>query len=72
MKRSKSWDMNSHWLRHKELQKQIKVLWGKGIDNYADYITKHHALTHHRKTRPIYIKDTFENSFNISKDLKKV
>ena len=72
MKRSKSWDMNFHWLRDKELQKQIKVLWGKGIDKYADYFTKHHALTHHRKMRPIYIKDTFENSFNILKDLRKV
>ena len=72
LKKSKSWDMNFHWLRDKELQNQIKVSWEKGKNNHADYFTKHHAITHHRKIRPIYIRDKIENSFEILRGLKKV
>ena len=64
--------MNFHWLRDKELQNQIKVVWKQGKDNYGDYFTKHHAIIHHRKTRPIYIRDNIEKSFKVLKDLKKV
>ena len=72
LKKSKSWDMNFHWLRDKELQNKIKVVWKKGKANNADYFTKHHAIKHQRKTRPTYIKDTIENSYKILKGLKKV
>ena len=29
MKKSKSWDMNLHWLRNKEAQKYFELLWEK-------------------------------------------
>ena len=44
MKRSKSWDMNLHWLRNKEFLKKFKILWDKGEHNGADYFTKHHSI----------------------------
>ena len=43
-KRSKSWDLRYHWIRDQQLQGNIKVYWDKGINNNADYFTKHHAL----------------------------
>ena len=55
MKRSKSWDMNFHWLRDKETLKQIKIVKKPGKDIFADYFTKNHPIIHHRKCRPIYI-----------------
>ena len=64
MKRSKSWDMNFHWLRDKETMKEINVNWGKGKDNFADYFTKHHSIVHHRRMRPIYIKDIMNDLFS--------
>ena len=33
MKRSKSWDMNLHWLRDKEVQKHFNIHWEKGSGN---------------------------------------
>ena len=63
-KRSKSWDMRYHWIRDQQLQNNIKVYWDKGINNYADYFTKHHAPKHHNKMREIYlqINNLIENS----------
>ena len=59
MKKSKTWDMHLHWLRDKEKQKDFKVYWDKGSNNYADYFTKHHPIIHHRRIRneKIYIRD---------------
>ena len=54
-RKSKSWDMKFHWLRDKELQKLIRVFWDKGINNDADYFTKHHSTTHHQAIREKYI-----------------
>ena len=50
-KRSKSWDMRFHWLRDKETQKQMHVCWDKGINNKADYHTKHHPTRYHLDIR---------------------
>ena len=49
--------MRFHWLRDKEVQKEIKVFWDKGKNNLADYYTKHHTASYHRKIRPQYIRD---------------
>ena len=46
-KKSKSWDMNYHWLRDRQIQEQIKVYWEKGATNNADYTTKHHPTKYH-------------------------
>ena len=71
MKRSKSWDMNFHWLRDKETLKEIDIAWGKGTENYADYFTKHHSLVHHRKMRSIYIRDIITDLYSKIKQVKK-
>ena len=57
LKRSKSWDMNLHWLRNREHRKQFRIEWQKGSGNTADYHTKHHPTTHHRQMRSKYIRD---------------
>jgi hypothetical protein len=56
-KKSKSWDMRYYWLRDRENQGHFKVRWERGLDNDADYFTKHHATKHHREMRPRYVKD---------------
>ena len=58
-KRSKAMDMRFHWLKDRAQQEQFKVIWVKGAHNFADYPTKHHPASHHKKTRPIwlYVKD---------------
>jgi len=56
-KRSKSWDMNYHWLRDRNTQQQFKFFWDKGSNNNGDYYTKKHPTKHHRATRPKYVKD---------------
>ena len=49
-RRTKSMDMQFHWLRYREFQKQFRIYWQPGKENYADYLTKHHPATHHKKT----------------------
>ena len=56
-KRTKTWDMRYYWLRDKLTQKQFDIYWDKGINNHADYWTKHHPAVHHRTIRNKYIKD---------------
>ena len=41
-KRAKALDMQYHWLEDRVQQKQFKIIWRKGIENLADYFTKHH------------------------------
>ena len=48
--------MNMHWLRDKEVLKQIRVYWDKGKNNDADYFTKHFPPSVHRHQRRHYIK----------------
>ena len=61
LRKSKAWDMRYHWLREKELHKQIHIHWKHGKDdkdpNMADYHTKHHAKVYHRGIRPLYVID---------------
>jgi hypothetical protein len=54
-KRSKSWDMRYHWLRERQLKEQLRIYWDKGINNDADYFTKHHPPKHHQMMRSKYI-----------------
>ena len=49
--------MSLHWLQNRETRKQIKVVWEKGSDNKANYVTKHHSIIHHRQQRPRYVRD---------------
>ena len=54
-KRSKSMDMRIHWMRDRIKQKQFDLYWKPGLENLADYPTKHHSGRHHKKVRPIYL-----------------
>ena len=54
-KRSKSWDMRWWWLQDRVKQKEFKIWWDKGVNNLADYHTKHFPPSHHQKVRPTYI-----------------
>lgn len=53
--RSKAIDMRYYWIRDRVGQKQFKVIWRPGIENLADYFTKHHSPAHHIKMRKIYL-----------------
>ena len=63
-KTSKSWDMNLHWLRDKEVQKYFKIFWEKGSSNRGDYFTKHHPTIHHRFQRGRYVRDALNMLFH--------
>ena len=53
--RSKTWDMNRHWLIDKEVLEQLRLYWDKGTNNDTYYFTKHHPPIHHRQMRSRYI-----------------
>ena len=54
-KRSKAIDMRFYWLKDRAEQGQFDIKWVPGKYNLADYFTKHHPGSHHRKVRPIYL-----------------
>lgn len=58
MKRSKAWDMQLHWLRDQENKKFFNIFWDKGINNDADYHTKHHPTVYHCRiqAKKIYVR----------------
>ena len=58
MKRSKSWDINLHWLRDRGIREQCLIKWEKGSSNKVDYFTKHHTINHHKISCPKYVRDT--------------
>jgi hypothetical protein len=54
-KRTKAMDMRFHWLRNREAQRQIKIIWRPGKTNLADYFTKHHPPAHHVNVRSEFL-----------------
>ena len=61
-KRSKAIDMRFYWVKDRVKQKQFLVYWRQGVDNDADYFTKHHPPSHHRKNRSRYLHTETENN----------
>ena len=59
--RSKAIDMRFYWLHDRIQQKQFNVFWRPGIENRADYYTKHHAPIHHQRMRPQYLSIQHEH-----------
>ena len=57
LKKSKSWDMRVYWLRDRENQLQFRTYWKKGVENNADYFTKHHPTVYHKEVRNKYVLD---------------
>ena len=56
-KRSKAMDMQYYWLRDRAKQQQFHIHWKAGTQNLADYVTKHHSPSHHRKMRPVFLSE---------------
>ena len=54
-RRSKTWDMRWNWMRDPKTKEQIKTYWDRGVNNLADYPTKHHPPIHHKRMRPTYL-----------------
>ena len=63
-KRSKSNDINFHWIRYRIKQKQFKVTWGPEKLNFGDDSTKHHPVSYHKTMWPInlYVKGRIPSS----------
>ena len=57
-KKSKSWDMRYWWLKEKSAQSEFSIFWDKGVNNWADYFTKHFAPNVHQVLRQRYIHKT--------------
>ena len=53
--RSKSMDMRFWWLVDRVEQGQFRIFWAPGKVNLADYFSKKHPASHHKKVRPIYL-----------------
>jgi hypothetical protein len=68
--RIKAMDMRYYWLRDRVRQKQFNVFWERGINNLADYPTKHHSGAHHRKVREIYLYSKEESPGTIQGCIK--
>jgi hypothetical protein len=51
----KSMEMRFNFLKCRQAQEQFRFYWAPGIWNLADYFTKHHAPSHHRNTRALYL-----------------
>jgi hypothetical protein len=54
-KPTKAMDMRFYWIKDRVKKGQFKIYWGPGFQNLADYFTKHHSPSHHKRIRDIYI-----------------
>ena len=53
-RKTKSMDMNFHWLRRRESQRQFRCFWAAGKLNLTNYITKCHPPVYHLSHRPTH------------------
>ena len=67
-RKSRSMDMKFYWIRDRTNQKEIKVYWKPGVENNADYFTKHFTAKHHQQIRAKYIHD--DNSGTVQRNEK--
>jgi hypothetical protein len=68
-KASKSMDQCFHWLKCYDAQCQFLYLWCRGMNNRANYTSKHHPAKHHQNVFPFYIEDSFSQQGNFSLNL---
>jgi len=52
---SKAFDMRCYWIKDRIKQKQFKITWRPGVDNMADYFSKHHPPWYHKTMRYKYL-----------------
>ena len=57
-KKSKSWDMRYWWLKENTAQSEFNIFWDKGVNNWADYFTKHFSPSTHQVMRHRYVQHT--------------
>ena len=62
-RRSRAIDMRFFWVRDRVDQNQFHVYWAPAHLNLADYFTKHHTPSHHRKMRKYFIYTTASPKF---------
>ena len=58
--RSQSMEMRFFWVGDKVAQEMHDITWHPGMENLADYQSKHHIGLHHAEVRPYYLHQ--ENS----------
>ena len=44
------------WLMDQVNLNTYQIKWAPGLENMADYFTKHFAAAHHRDVRPFYVQ----------------
>ena len=54
-KKSKSMDKDFWWLVYQVEHGYFKIFWAPGCINLANYFTKRHPASHHKKVGPIYV-----------------
>ncbi len=59
----KAMDMQFHWLRCRDTQGKFRYYWRLGTQNLADYFTKHHPTSHHKASRPTYLKSSSDPQY---------
>ena len=57
-KRTKAMDIRFHCLRCRANQRQLRTYWCAGPTKKVDYVTKHHAASHHKNDRADYLIPT--------------
>ena len=48
-------EMRYFWVCDQVKNGHVAVYWYPGLENLADYLSKHHEDSHHIKVRPIYL-----------------
>ena len=58
IKRQRSRSMNGQyfWLIDQVNLNTYRIVWAPGLENLADYFTKHFSAAHHRAVRPYYVQ----------------
>jgi len=48
--------MRYYWIKDRIKKKQFKLTWRPGVDNMADYFSKHHPPWYHKNVVQIFTK----------------
>ena len=62
-RRSRAINMRFYWVRDRVNQQQYHGYWAPAYHNLADYFTKHHTPSHHRKMRKYFVYTTASPKF---------
>ena len=53
--RSRSMEMRYFWVTDQNHRKILDIIWQPGAENLANYFSKHHIGTHHKRVRSWYM-----------------